>query len=842
MKYQKKQEIKKQMLAIIALVMALIMVLSLIAPFTIFAAPVSKTLETVGINSNGDENAVDDTIGSLKTFGKDQFSVELQAGFDENYIVKKPMPVCGVITNHGDAFHGEVQIKAYTRAVNTDEEYAIYYQDLDLEQGASQAIDVEATMGNIHKYLEVSLVDEKGNKVYQDYIFLTPKESKTIVIGVLSESTQDLKYLQNLQLAQVTEDGMTVEGKYQTELNKKYDFHVNLDKNTFPHSIEILNSFSVIVADDFDFSVFTEEQKEALHQWILGGGTILVGTGAGAEKALNSLDFLSEIQMKGTTTISELQGVAGEISLAQLSGEGLTKLSDNNGTKPFSILEEGKGHVVFSHFSLSQGPMAGQNATLEMLAMALHEAAPQAFNVNLYDDGGYYERLRYIAEDFPPFQMSSILLIFGAIAVYIVIVGPVLYFILKKKDKREKGWIFVPVFSFVFMGLVFLLAQSSSYKSGMINAISVIEMKEGSHIAKADIGVAVKYANKGDVTFTSDEKMPINVNMEDNYYRDSSSNKEKCAYRIFCGNTTEVTFSDSQSWDTQYFNTQKSVDLGGAIESNVEMKDGRFVGEIINHTNVDFYRVVLMLDGYIQQFDALKAGESLQVDVPRTELTKENNVYYDGYDYGAIREQVANRKITRQEAYLRYMEQDLQQQYYEYEENAGLIPVSFFGYSQAPILGGEKKLNGKQVQEHNITMYMQNFPLELSKQKEFEIELPGLVDAPVKYDEYSDEFGNKVYPYEESDFYVSYTIPNGVRVDQMEFRADGVSDEVVPEKANLWNRKTQEYDEITLGERISAENYIDETNLVVITMHCLSENEMAVPKLMIQGGGLNVGN
>ena len=50
MKYQKKQEVKKKIFAIIALLMALIMILSLIAPFTIFAAPVDQevTAEAVG--------------------------------------------------------------------------------------------------------------------------------------------------------------------------------------------------------------------------------------------------------------------------------------------------------------------------------------------------------------------------------------------------------------------------------------------------------------------------------------------------------------------------------------------------------------------------------------------------------------------------------------------------------------------------------------------------------------------------------------------------------------------------------------------------------------------------
>jgi len=841
MKYQKRQEMKKKILAIIALLMACIMVLSLIAPFTIFAAPVATNAKTVVMNGNEDENVVDDTIGTLKTFGKEQFDVELRAGFDGNYVVKKAMPVQGVITNHGDAFHGEVQIKAYTRSVNRDKEYAIYYQKLDLEQGASKAIDMAATMGSIHKYLEISLVDEKGNKVYQDYLFLTAKDPKTVMIGVLSESPQDLKYLSNLHLAQTIEDNQDNQESYQVELNKKYDYHVYLNESTFPGTIEILNSFSVLVVDDFDFSVLTQEQRQALHQWILGGGTMVVGTGAAAQKTLKGLDFLADIQVKGTTSVSEVMGVTGEIPLAQLSGEDLSVLWGSDGTTYLSVLEKGKGHVILSHFSLSQAPMAGQGKTLEMLNVGLGQVASEAFYVDLNDDG-YYDNLRYIATNFPPFGMSSILFIFGAIAVYILIVGPVLYFILKKKDKREKGWIFVPAFSLIFMGVVFLLAQSSSYRSGMIHSVSTVEMQEGSHIAKADTGVAIKYASKGSVTFSSDEKIPININMDENHYRETLSNNEVCAYRILCGNTTEVTFSDSESWGTQYFSTQSSVDLGGNVESTVRMKDGKYVGEIINHTNVDFYQITLMLDGNFHSFESLKAGDTLTVDLKISDLVKENLNLYGGFNDEVVREQVASGEITRKEAYMWYMEHDLRERYYNYQQNTSLIPVTFYGYSQKPILSGEKKLNGKQVLEDSLTMYKQDFALELSKQEQFEISLNGSIDSNTKYNENNDEFGSILYPYEESDFYITYALPEGVKINQMELQGTTRDYVSLPEMLTIFNRKTKEWDEMNLGEKLAVENYIDESNKVEIMMHCLKEKETVLPKLWMQGGGLFVGN
>lgn len=852
MKYQKKQEMKKRALAIIALLMALIMILSLIAPFTIFAAPVTKAATSAVKNNNGVETDVDDTIGSLESFGEDQFTVELQAGFDESYVITKEMPVHGVITNHGDAFHGEVQIKAYTRTSYTNKEYAIYYQKLDLEQGASQSFDMEVVMGDIHKYLELSLVDEKGTKVYQDYSFLVEKDPNTIMIGVLSDSPEKLEYLNNLHLAQMPEDYTENDEIYETELSKNYNFPVFLDENTFPNTIGIMNSFSALVVDDFDFSSLTQGQKDALHQWLSEGGTLLVGTGATAQvgtgataqKNLRGLDFLPDIKVADVPKVAELEGISGEVSLVQLRGEKLTDLSVDNVNGIFSVVKVGKGNVVLSNFSLSAAPMAGQSATLALLQDALKQVAPQSFELDIYGNGKNYNPLQYVAGDFPPFEMRSISLIIGAIIVYILITGPILYFILKKRDKRERGWIIIPIVSFAFMGLVFILAQNSTYKNGIINTVSYVEMPEGSNIATAEIGMALKASGKGDVTFTSDEKIPLNIDMDENYYGSGGSDtlKEKCVYRILCGDTTEVKFPDTSSWQTQYFNTQKNIDLGGNIESTVVMKDGGFVGEIANHTNVDFYHVVLLLNGYLQDFGSLKAGETIEVNISREQVTQGDLIFSSGYYYQEIRDKVASGELTRYEAYLKYMEQDMQNQFYDYQANTNLIPVTFFGYSDSPIFNGVRKINGKQVLENNITMYQKDFPIELSKQKEFEVVLSGIVDDPAKFDQYESDGGNSIYPFEDSDFYVEFDMPENIRIDRMEIEVEAPNDESVPQKIELFNQEKQEWDEVALYERVSVDGYVGEDNVVKMRMHCLKEREVGVPKLFIQGGGLFAGN
>ncbi len=68
--------------------------------------------------------------------------------------------------------------------------------------------------------------------------------------------------------------------------------------------------------------------------------------------------------------------------------------------------------------------------------------------------------------NFPPLGMGTVKLLLGLLAVYIFIVGPVLYLVLKKLDKREKGWIAIPALAAVFVAAVFAVSRTSLYGKG----------------------------------------------------------------------------------------------------------------------------------------------------------------------------------------------------------------------------------------------------------------------------------------------------------------------------------------------------------------------------------------
>ena len=180
MKYQQRQRWKKRVFSVIAIVISVIMVLGLLSP--VFAA--EAAVEQV---QQEEETEREESLS--QEVGAGQFEMDLEIGFGGSYVVERMTPVFGTVTNLGEPFYGELQVKAYTYE-NSDtgyQKYAIYAQKLELEEGAAKQVNMELGMNTIRKYLEVSLVDENGEVVYLENIPIQAISPEAVVVGVLSE-------------------------------------------------------------------------------------------------------------------------------------------------------------------------------------------------------------------------------------------------------------------------------------------------------------------------------------------------------------------------------------------------------------------------------------------------------------------------------------------------------------------------------------------------------------------------------------------------------------------------------------------------------------------------------
>ena len=76
-------------------------------------------------------------------------------------------------------------------------------------------------------------------------------------------------------------------------------------------------------------------------------------------------------------------------------------------------------------------------------------------------------------DSLPNLKLYAVLLL-----IYVFLAGPVIYVIMKKKDKRSLLWGIVPVFSIVFSVTIYLIGTSTRIQKPFVNYVSTVELPE----------------------------------------------------------------------------------------------------------------------------------------------------------------------------------------------------------------------------------------------------------------------------------------------------------------------------------------------------------------------------
>ena len=324
-----------------------------------------------------------------------------------------------------------------------------------------------------------------------------------------------------------------------------------------------------------------------------------------------------------------------------------------------------------------------------------------------------------------------------AIAIYIIVVGPVIYLILKKKDKREKGWVVIPATSVIFMLIVFVLSFNSHYKSGMLNIVSSTKLEQGQSIGKTDIYVSAKTSKKGNVHISADEFINVSIPSEDRWNY-SETAKDICMNKIRVGEKTEVTYLDTKSWQNSDFELETTTDLSGILDCNFKMKDDKIVGSIANHTNRNFREIVVLAGQKIFMIDNLKIGQTYQVEEDITDkeyLSDVSNakssrillqLFRDMYSRDTLNDRIKKGEITRQDAYRIMRESDMINNFMDmgastYVKNTGDIHVFLYAFDEENILPQTFYINGETALENTLNLYRIEHSIRLAETENYAI-------------------------------------------------------------------------------------------------------------------------
>lgn len=327
----------------------------------------------------------------------------------------------------------------------------------------------------------VSLLDGKQvlEKISLSVNCLT---SDNMLIGVLADNPSTYDFLNDLKL---------ITGFARVA-------HLNL--SDLPDKAQAWNSLGALVVSNVDTGTLTPGQKQALESWLGSGGKLLVTGGLRWQGTAAGLKDFLPIDVNGTSNVSglsDLQAYLKDPNPLDLRGtvvsvgtirEGANVLVKQDSVPLIVQKFVGFGTVYYLAADPALQPLSGWNGNQDLYSLLLgsQPTIPRWSNRFWY---GYNanQALGAISE----LGLPSIFYISCLMGIYVLIIGPLNYFVLSRLKRRELAWVTIPVLVIVFSFLAYGSGLFYRGTTPILNRLVVAQAWDGLDQAHAQALVGI---------------------------------------------------------------------------------------------------------------------------------------------------------------------------------------------------------------------------------------------------------------------------------------------------------------------------------------------------------------
>src|SRR5256714_6888510 len=357
------------------------------------------------------------------------------------------MPVTVDAKNSGAGLDGTLEIQQALNAQPGVAGFAIYQQPISLASGASKRIRTYVLVDATGATISARIV--QNGRVVASQSSGTGSTTSTL-IGVLSDQATALD-----SFAAVHPGSIAARV-------------VHLHADEIAESPIPLRAFDILAIDDFATDSLTAGQRTAIADYVRAGGDLLLGTGAAWRTTLAGLPpAILPMSVAGTTTVSTplLGGSPLEVASGTATPGNVWLAAGN---QPL-LLERtlGAGTVPMATFDWNQDPVAGWSGTAALLRQLIARASfgvsgssqnfpngmggPMIFGSqpSISSKSG---ALTSVLANLPGLNLPSLQLTGALVFLYVLLVGPVNYFVLGAMRRRALAWVTVPLIAVIAAG------------------------------------------------------------------------------------------------------------------------------------------------------------------------------------------------------------------------------------------------------------------------------------------------------------------------------------------------------------------------------------------------------
>lgn len=234
--------------------------------------------------------------------------------------------------------------------------------------------------------------------------------------------------------------------------------------------------------------------------------------------------------------------------------------------------------------------------------------------------------------------------------IYILLMGPAAWKLLKKRDRREYLWAVIPCAAIAFSLIVYGVSSSTRYDNTFMRYASTVWLTDEGNVANNYM--AVISPEKGKTALNADASDKLSYQTDDCYWydvtdADSLSDIQKrllnADYDVAfagSGDKTDILIRSRSIFDEKYLKSTRITESNGTIESDITYYCGAFGGTITNTTPWDLHNLFVMHQGVILLLGDLPAGQTLTLDGQHlSQFYTDADIRFDTSDYRDTNEQ-----------------------------------------------------------------------------------------------------------------------------------------------------------------------------------------------------------
>lgn len=566
------------------------------------------------------------------------FELQMEAGYGGTARPRQWTPITITVKNPGGDFRGTLVVStlpsdAATRGVGAGQFGGILPQPAPLPPGVAMKSDYQ-TLAAIYR-IPVAL-PAGGKKRFTVYVLASDSIHTALLDGAdrpLAASDTRLRLAAADPLAAVVSDSETTldamdrlpvagtSGRVQV---------IHLKPADLPPSGILLRTFDLVALDDASADAFSAAQKAALVDYVEMGGTILLATGASWRKTTAGLPAeLLPITITGTQTLPDLPHLRAHLGAAPFAGAvdlavgerkaGISVLTE--GDLPLLVeAARGDGRVIFAAMDFAVGPFSTWPGTGTLLRQVVARAS-LADSATSIGRGGSVRQFRptlmergqgigQLLGSLPAFDLPSTRVLGLLLLVYIIVIGPLNYLLLRRLNRRDLAWATIPLVVVAFAATAYGLGLRAKGQEVLANQIRVVHLQDGWTHAYTETYSGIFAPHRGTYVVRV-AGQPFITDLYPFGYNPAGAG----SLIVESGSSRDIRLTGVNAWSMRGFSSEDVSAAPGTVVQDLRLANGRLTGTITNRLSFALTDAVVIAGNSFVTLGNLAPGESVRIDM-----------------------------------------------------------------------------------------------------------------------------------------------------------------------------------------------------------------------------------